>query len=73
MMTYDELDRRCTRLSQINYGYRKQADAMRACIAELDDALWKIKDSLINYEPEFAADHVKTIEMIVDEALEQKP
>ena len=72
-MTYDELDRRCIRLSQINYGYRKQADAMRACIAELDEVLLKIKDSLISYEPEFAADHIKTIEMIVDEALERKP
>ena len=38
-MTYDELDRRCTRLSQINYGYRKQADAMRVYIVELEAAL----------------------------------
>ena len=39
MMTYDELDRRCIRLHRMKYGYRKQADAMRAHIAELEQDL----------------------------------
>ena len=69
MMTYDELDRRCTRLSQINYGYRKQADAMRVYIVELEEELkWftNIGNYPTNCDCRYQVYHART-------ALERKP
>ena len=62
MMTYDELDRRCTRLSQMNYGYCKQADAMRSHIAELETALNEVSE-IWNARYEVALKYISELEM----------